>query len=92
MKAVPSWDANLRMLTFRGKQLKKYKQHPAKNQVAVLSAFQEDGWPDRIDTPIDTDKVNDTVRDLNRSLGDKSPIVFSQDGTGEGITWTVRQA
>ena len=86
-KEIPKWDANERTLSFDNRVLKKYRKHSARNQVGVLEAFEEAGWTNSIKLPVRNDQIRDTVRGLNNSLGEDSPIRFSADGTGTGIRW-----
>ena len=56
----------------------------------VLDAFQEDGWPDRIDDPLspskDQQRLHETIASLNENMA--LPLVhFRADGTGQGIVW-----
>lgn len=92
--ARPHWDAELREFTVDGRLVKRFKS-PAPNQIAILSAFEEDGWPRHIDDPLprngnpETDpkrRLNDTVKSLNRHHNARV-IHFSTDGTGEGVKW-----
>jgi hypothetical protein len=89
---VPTWDVERRILSFEGQVVKQFKVH-AGNQVVVLSAFQENGWPARIDdplVPIETldikRRLHDTIKCLNRSQKSQR-IHFRGDGTGEGVAW-----
>lgn len=85
----PVWEADKRTLKFGGFE-KRYKQ-PAANQVPLLEAFQAAGWPARIQVPpsLSTQRPSDLASNLNKSLGNDSPIVFFADGTGEGVRWEV---
>ena len=49
--AAPEWDAMYRELRVGRCVIKVYKV-PSPNQEAVLEAFQEEGWPHRIDDPL----------------------------------------
>jgi hypothetical protein len=58
-------------------------------------AFEEDGWPPRIDDPLPQklnqdpkSRLHDTIKCLNRNHR-KRLIRFSGDGTGEGVVWTA---
>lgn len=89
-EAKPHYDDQRRELSYRGKVVKALRQK-AENQEAVLRAFEEDGWPSRIDDPLPWKQGVDakhrlslTIQGLNRSL---KVIRFSTDGTGEGILW-----
>ena len=89
---VPHWDAETRELRIDGTILKQFKWHAA-NQEIILSTFQEEGWPFRIDDPLppqsDQDpkrRLSDTIKCLNRKQANKL-IRFRGDGTGEGIIW-----
>jgi hypothetical protein len=61
--------------------------------VIVLCAFEEEGWPARIDDPLppqqDQDskrRLSDTIKCLNRKQSHHL-IHFRGDGTGEGVVW-----
>jgi hypothetical protein len=90
---VPTWDDELRKLTV-GECLVKTFKLPAPNQICVLTVFQEEGWPYRIDDPLPMDqqvdpkrRLHDTIKSLNRHQ--KFPLLrFFGDGTGEGICWS----
>ena len=63
------------------------------NQEAILTAFQEEGWPARIDDPLPPHpeqdpkrRLNDTIKCLNRKQS-QSLIHFRGDGTGEAVIW-----
>src|SRR5262249_6229217 len=48
--ARPRWDAGARELTWQGGLVKRF-QNPARCQELILAAFEEEGWPVRIDDP-----------------------------------------
>jgi hypothetical protein len=56
-------------------------------------AFEEEGWPYRIDDPLPpkgethpTTRLHDTIKWLNRNR--EHPLLrFLGDGTGEGLCW-----
>jgi hypothetical protein len=88
---VPCWDSDRRELRLGDVIVKRFRQ-PAKNQETILAAFQEDGWPRRIDNPLpgngDTDAVDrmhDAVKMLNRHT--HRLFRFFSDGIGEGVLW-----
>ncbi|WP_037249040.1 hypothetical protein [Rhodopirellula baltica] len=88
----PEWNPQSRRLSFSGAEVKRFKW-PAANQEAVLCAFQEEDWPERIDDPLhpqpDQDtkrRLADTIKCLNRKQVNEL-IHFRGDGTGEGVTW-----
>jgi len=91
---IPHWDADLQELRFDGQVVKQFKV-PAPNQEMVLAAFQEEGWPPRVDDPLppaaDQEpkrRLHDTIVSLNRTL--KRPLIrFLGDGSGEGVRWTI---
>jgi hypothetical protein len=94
--AVPAWDPALRRLTFRGAVVKEFRR-PAPSQELILAAFEEEGWPARIDDPlsgqegrIGRDRLHDTIRGLNRHQ-ERPLLWFGRDGTGEGVTWCPRR-
>lgn len=89
---VVHWDAEGRKLRVNSELVKRFKW-PAANQEAVLSAFQEEGWPERIDDPLPPQpeqdskrRLSDTIKCLNRKQ--TRPLIhFRGDGTGEGVVW-----
>ena len=90
----PRWDCD-RHEFFVGDDLVKVFRLPSRNQETVLMAFEEDGWPGRVDDPLppspDIDpkrRLHDTIRGLNRNQKHRL-ICFMGDGTGEGIRWKL---
>ncbi|MCA9067957.1 MAG: hypothetical protein KDA84_03490, partial [Planctomycetaceae bacterium] len=66
---------------------------PAINQETVLTAFEEEGWPARIDDPLPPHgnvnprrRLHDTIKHLNKSQHIHL-ILFRGDGTGKGVIW-----
>jgi hypothetical protein len=85
--SVPRWDDDGRTLYFDGKEIKKFRRHPAPNQTELLTAFEEEGWPPTIPDPFtDPQKLEQTIWDINKRLP-PGTIRFRGDGTGEGVTW-----
>ena len=91
--AVPHWNPALRVLTWQGRVVKQYRQ-PAPNQEVILAAFQEDGWPPRIDDPLPLkpeidpkQHLRDTIKNINRNQS-RRLILFQGDGTGCGVCWS----
>jgi hypothetical protein len=90
----PRWDPATRVLWVDEVIVKSYRV-PSPNQETVLSVFQEEGWPSRIDDPLPPvpegcakDRLRDTIRRLNASQKNQL-IRFHGDGTGEGVLWEV---
>lgn len=73
--------------------VKEFRQ-PSSRQVAVLSAFQTQGWPPRIEDPFATDSGNIsgllhfTIQNLNRNQL-RRLIHFYGDGTRRGVCWRL---
>jgi hypothetical protein len=91
---VPEWDKERQELRVVGLVVKQFKV-PAPNQELILAAFQEEGWPPRIDDPLppqpnqDTKRrLHDTIATLNRHQKHRL-ILFSGDGSGEGVRWEL---
>jgi hypothetical protein len=84
----PRWDPATRKL-FLGSQEVGCFTAKAENLKKVLDAFQEEGWPPRIDDPLERsnygERRHDTVRDLNEKV---SLIKFASDDCG--IRWELR--
>ena len=90
---LPTWNSERRELRLGGIVVKRFRQ-PAKNQETILAAFQEEGWPSRIDDPLPggdngaaQDHLHDAIRRLNQQK--KRLIRFLSDGTGKGILWEL---
>lgn len=90
--ARPRWDRDRRQLRFEGQIVKEFKL-PSPNQEAVLTAFEEEGWPARTDDPLTPSanldprrRLHDTIKALNRNQKENL-LRFMGDGTGEGIRW-----
>jgi hypothetical protein len=89
---VPTWDQDRQELRF-GELLVKCYKVPAPNQEMILAAFEEEGWPSRIDDPLppqlDSEpkrRLHDTINSLNRKQ--KNAVVrFLGDGSGQGVRW-----
>jgi hypothetical protein len=90
----PRWDSDRQELLL-GRQLVKQFKVPAPNQEVVLSAFEEEGWPPRIDDPIPPHheidakrRLHDTINSLNHCQ--KAALLrFLGDGSGKGIRWEI---
>jgi hypothetical protein len=85
----PRWEKRHKKLSNGGRGSILFTR-PAPNQELILDSFEEAGWPDRIDDPLDPGKLADTIKDLQASCRKaKSPITFERDGKGKGIVWLV---
>jgi hypothetical protein len=88
----PVWDPAHRELRYNGRLVKRFRV-PALNQIAILDAFQEDGWPEFIDDPIPPrhgidpkHRLNVTIKSLNRNQLD--PLIrFHGNGDGLQVYW-----
>jgi len=90
----PHWDAEKRKLTLGGRLVKHFRT-PANCQELILAAFEEEGWPVRVDDPLPqvdnrepTERLHDAVRRLNGKQQEVR-INFLRDGKGQGICWEV---
>lgn len=90
----PTWDGERHELRVAGQLVKIFKL-PSPNQETVLMAFEEEGWPPRIDDPLSPApeidpkrRLHDTLKSLNRNQKNRL-IRFMGDGTGEGIRWEL---
>ena len=89
---LPRWDRKHRQLSFDGCVVKRFRL-PAGNQEAVLSAFEEEGWPPSIDDPLPfvpklsaKERLHVTIRHLNANQQNRL-IRFRGNGTGEAVLW-----
>jgi len=89
---MPTWHDDALELRFGGQVVKCFRQ-PAPSQIAVLKAFERQGWPLRIDNPLPldfdsdvTERLHDTIKRLNRYHKIRL-IRFRGDGRGKGVLW-----
>jgi hypothetical protein len=92
---VPHWDEERRQLLYDGLLVKEFRGRPG-NQELMLTVFEEDGWPPRIDDPLPPSpfidpptRVRDTIRRLNRDQK-HALLRFQADGRG-AILWSPRE-
>lgn len=94
LPVFPKWDHQRRQLRVATDIVKEFKL-PSPNQETVLMAFEEEGWPPRIDDPLPPlphldprRRLHDTIKALNRKQ--KHDLIrFMGDGSGEGIRWEL---
>lgn len=91
----PTWNSARRELCLGDKLIKRYRQRPG-NQERILAAFQEDGWPEKVDDPLPflpdsqaKKRLRDTVHSLNSNHATNNILRFEMDGTGEGVLWQL---
>jgi hypothetical protein len=87
--ARPSWDPRTREVWFRGRLVKRLRR-TAPNQECVLTAFEECGWPRRMDDPLPrgAERLRETVKSLNR--GQHWPALrFTVEADGRGLRWVA---
>jgi hypothetical protein len=90
----PHWDRLRRELWVGGVLIKSFRV-PAEIQETILAAFEEDGWPFRIDDPLPQApdinpkrRLHAAIQCLNRNQ--KAPLLhFCGDGRGRGVRWNV---
>jgi len=90
----PQWDGQRHEFRFGPERIKVFKL-PSPNQEAILTAFEEESWPPRIDDPLPPRsgvnpkrRLRETIKSLNRNQ--KAQLVrFLGDGTGEGVRWEL---
>lgn len=92
----PTWIAAIRELRVEQTLVKRFRSQ-APTQEVVLAAFEEEGWPRRIDDPLaprpfvdSKHRLRSTIQALNRSH-DVKLIRFRADGSGEGIVWELHR-
>ena len=89
----PRWNAEKRILEFRGEILRSYTRS-ARNQQAALDRFEALGWPETIDCRSFLkgsnlkSQIHNTINPLNKNQRVKR-LRFMPDGTGFGMKWAV---
>ena len=80
------WDRMSGELKCNDQLIRRVRVAVAKNLVCILDAFQEDAWPDRIDSPLKPGtEPRDAIKVLNCGL---KRIKFHADGINQGIAWS----
>lgn len=94
---LPVWDSMRHELRLGDVIVKRFK-HRSRNQEAVLTAFEEEGWPHKVDDPLapfdECDpkrRLNDTIKGLNHHQL-SFLIRFRGDGTGEAVVWELAES
>ncbi|MEI8381036.1 MAG: hypothetical protein WCJ09_12965 [Planctomycetota bacterium] len=89
-KSHPVWNRDSGKLMFEGEIIRRVRTGVGIHITKILDAFEEDGWPERIDSPILKTNAGmvhrDAIRKLNSGL---RAIRFRSDGTGDGICWEM---
>jgi hypothetical protein len=90
----PEWDSQRQELRIGDAVVKQFKV-PAANQERILAAFEEEGWPVRIDDPLPPNseqnpkrRLHDTINSLNRNQK-LNLLRFTGDGSGQGVRWEL---
>lgn len=88
---IPSWNGH-GQLRFKGTVIRRTRGSKIASHVsAILTAFEKQNWPDRIDDPLpgqpDSQRLREAIRNLNRGL---KLIKFFADGSGQGIRWQCK--
>jgi hypothetical protein len=90
----PVWDALRRELRVGQVIVKRFKQ-PAASQELVLGAFEEEGWPPRIDDPLPPEaeqdpkrRLHSTISNLNRGQREIR-VHFAGGGEGQSVCWCL---
>jgi signal transduction histidine kinase len=88
----PHGDGEHRILMSQGIVVKRFERL-AINQMAVLTTFEQQGWPPQIeDPPLPgpaghyKKRLHDAIKDLNHRQ-DHRLLHFAGDGTGRGVCW-----
>ena len=90
---TPCWDCDRQELRLGVQVVKEFKLR-SPNQTIILTVFEEEKWPPRIDDPLPPSEIDpkqrlhDTIKSLNRNQRTQL-IRFRGDGTGQGIRWQL---
>ena len=89
--ATPHWNNDTKKLSYLNQTVREVvRPKQAYNIVTILNAFQDAGWPHRIDDPFGRKPSDDTRRrdisNLNKGLRN-GRLKFACDGNGTGFVW-----
>jgi len=92
-KSLPNWHRPEKRLCIGTVLVKQFKV-PAVAQELILDAFEERGWPQKIDDPLPVStssnvkrRLHDAIKRLNQQSSKK--IQFSGNGNGNGVCWRL---
>jgi hypothetical protein len=89
---VPSWDRHHHILRMDGRVVKQFKVR-SPSQEAILTAFEEQGWPTAIDDPLPPHPGQDAQRRLRSAIqslnaNQQTPLLrFRGDVIGRRVLW-----
>jgi hypothetical protein len=92
--AMPHWDSKRRELHLGSVLIRRFKRR-APHQELILSAFEQAGWPRRINNPLPSasawlydEQLHDAIKRLNRHQ--MVPLLtFHGNGSGHGVRWEL---
>lgn len=92
--AGPYWDAARRELRVGTVVVKQFVRE-ARNQIAILAAFHQRGWPEVIGNPLDSgsetsgeERLANAVKELNRTRN-ALRVMFHVRGGGTAVRWEI---
>lgn len=80
----PRWK-DQRQLCYGDQVVKEFKRR-APNQFMILDAFEAQDWQERIEAPLDSEQLRETLKALNKALR-SAPFHFAPEGGGRWIAW-----
>jgi hypothetical protein len=90
----PCWDSRRRELSLDGIVIKRFRV-PAQVQELILTAFEEEGWPEYIDDPLPVRngidpraRLHDAIHRLNRCQNNRL-LRFKGNGCGTAVSWEL---
>ncbi len=90
----PTWDCHRQEFRLGSQVIKTFKL-PSPNQQTILTVFEEEGWPVRIDDPLPPRpdipakrRLLDTIKSLNGNQKQRL-VRFRGDGRGQGVRWEL---
>lgn len=89
---VPEWNKDSGELRFRGQLIRKIRVMANPSHIQrIVDAFQEEGWPPSIDSPlpggVDQHRLHLALQSLNKGL---KPIRFHGQEGGRAIRWSPK--
>jgi hypothetical protein len=93
---TPVWDSCRGELRFLGRLVKRFR-NAASNQRALLDAFQQRGWPERLTDPLPRplagtvnlkQRLHDTIKNLNRGHEERSLHFYGAEA-GRAVGWKL---
>jgi hypothetical protein len=90
----PHWIESQRKLYLHGREIHHFKKSAAVNQIEILRRFEDECWPESIESPLrDSKTTGDTLDYMQKKWAKQQGLAFSRAGDGRSISlnWPAKK-